>query len=400
MKIFLADSMSPNVVDVLEHAGHEVVSRPEVKGDALLEAVAKENPAVLIVRSTKVQAVLLDAAPALELVIRAGAGYDTIDVDYASERGIFVANCPGKNAVAVAELTMGLLLSLDRRLPENVAEARAGSWNKAEFSKAAGLKGRTLGLIGLGNIGREVARRAQAFGMRVIGWSRSLTPEEAEEMRIGFRALPIEVARDADVVSLHVAATPDTKGLADRAFFEAMKEGALFLNTTRSSVVDEDALVWAMDHRGLRAGLDVFNDEPAEKSGPFKSRLATHTGVYLSHHIGASTEQAQESIAGEAARIAIRFCGTGEVANCVNVAERSGAKHQLTVRHLDMVGVLANVLGEMRTAGWNVQEMENLVFAGSKAACAYIRYDGDTDPVVVGRIAALPDVLAVSAIEL
>ena len=400
MKIFLADSMSPSVVDALERGGHVVVSRPEAKGDALIEAIEDENPAVLVVRSTRLTEAALEAAPDLELVVRAGAGYDTIDVTAASSRGIFVANCPGKNAVAVAELAMGLILSLDRRLPDNVADARGGIWNKAEYSSAAGLKGRTLGLVGLGNIGQEVDHRARAFGMRVIAWSRSLTPETAAEAGIGFRSTAMDVARDADIVSLHVAATPDTKGLANRSFFEAMNEGAFFINTTRASVVDEEALLWAVEHRGIRAGLDVFEEEPAGKDGRFESRLAGHPGIYVSHHIGASTEQAQESIAREAARIVLRFAETGEVANCVNLAEKSAATHHLTVRHLDRVGVLANILGEMRTAGWNVQEMENLVFAGSVAACAYIRYDGDTDPVVLGRIASLPDVLAVSAIEL
>lgn len=400
MKIFLADKLSPSVIESLERGGHRVVSRPEAKGDALVAAVEEENPTVLVVRSTKVPEAVMEAAPGLELIVRAGAGYDTIDVEAASTRGIFVANCPGKNAVAVAELTMGLILALDRQIPDNVSEARRGAWNKAGFSRAAGLKGRTLGLIGLGSIGREVADRAHAFGMRVIGWSRSLTPEAAADLGIGFRATPVDVARDADVVSLHVAATPDTKMLADRAFFDAMGSGAFFINTTRSSVVDEEALVWALDTKGIRVGLDVFADEPAAKEGTLESALASHPGVYLTHHIGASTEQAQEAIAAEAARIVLAYAGSGEVPNCVNLAEKTPATHQLTVRHYDRVGVLANILGEMRTAGWNVQEMENLVFAGARAACAYIRYDGDSDPVVIGRIAALPDVLAVSAIEL
>jgi D-3-phosphoglycerate dehydrogenase len=400
MKIFLADKLSSSCVDALERGGHEVVSRPDAKGDALVEALRSENPAVLVVRSTKVPESLLDAAPALELVVRAGAGYDTIDVDAASSRGIFVSNCPGKNSVAVAELTLGLVMALDRRIPDNVADARGGTWNKAEYSKAPGLKGRTLGLVGLGSIGREVARRAEAFGMRVIGWSRSLTPESAAGMGVGFRATPIEVARDADIVSLHVAATADTKHLADRAFFEAMSPGALFINTTRSSVVDEEALVWAVENRGIRAGLDVFEDEPAAKDGTFRSAVASHPGIYVTHHIGASTEQAQESIAAEAARIILLFSETGDVVNCVNVADQTPATHKLTVRHLDRVGVLANVLGEIRTAGWNVQEMENMIFAGARAACASIRFDGDADPEVLARIGALPDVLAVSVIKL
>lgn len=400
MKVFLADKLSTSCLDALHRAGHEVVNRPDAKGDALRDALAESNPSVLVVRSTKVPGDLMAAAPALELVVRAGAGYDTIDVASASAGGIFVANCPGKNAVAVAELTLGLILSLDRNIPDNVIDARAGRWNKEKYSKAEGIKGRTLGLIGMGNIGREVAIRARAFGLRVIAWSRSLTPEHAHEMGIGHRESPLDVAREADIVSFHVAATADTKGLAGASFFDAMKPGSLLLNTTRSSVVDEEALLQAMEHKGIRAGLDVFSEEPAGKDGVFSSRLAAHPNAYITHHIGASTEQAQEAIAAEAVRIVNVYAETGEVPNCVNIAERSAATHQLTVRHFDRVGVLAAVFAEMKTAGWNVQEVENLVFAGAPAACAYIRFAGTPDAATVERISAHPDVLAVTLITL
>lgn len=400
MKVFLADKLSPACLDALHAAGHTVVNRPDAKGEALRDALAEAAPGVLVVRSTKVTADLMAAAPGLELIVRAGAGYDTIDVAAASARGIFVANCPGKNSVAVAELTLGLILSLDRRIPDNVADARRGEWNKDRYSKAEGIKGRTIGLVGLGSIGKEVAVRARSFGMRVIGWSRSLTPAMAADLGIGFRASPIDVARDADIVSLHVAATGETSRLADAAFFDAMKPGALFLNTTRSSVVDETALLDALQKKGIRAGLDVFEGEPAGKDGAFESALASHPSVYLTHHIGASTEQAQEAIAEEAVRIVNVYASTGEVANCVNIAERSAATHHLTVRHYDRVGVLAAVFAEMKEAGWNVQEVENLVFASAPAACAYIRFAGVPDDATIERIRSHPDVLAVTLLEI
>lgn len=400
MKVFLADKLSSACLESLRAAGHTVVNRPDAKGEVLRDALAEADPGVLVVRSTKVTPDLMAAAPSLELIVRAGAGYDTIDVAAASARGIFVANCPGKNSVAVAELTLGLLLSLDRRIPDNVADARQGAWNKDRYSKAEGVKGRTIGLVGLGSIGKEVAVRARAFGLRVIGWSRSLTPEQAAELGIGYRSTPLDVARDADIVSLHVAATSETACLADTAFFDAMKPGALFLNTTRSSVVDEAALLHALETKGIRAGLDVFEGEPAGKDGPFESVIAAHPSVYVTHHIGASTEQAQEAIANEAVRIVNVYASTGEVANCVNIAERSAATHHLTVRHLDRVGVLAAVFAEMKEAGWNVQEVENLVFAAAPAACAYIRFTGQPDEATIARIRSHPDVLAVTLLEI
>lgn len=257
-----------------------------------------------------------------------------------------------------------------------------------------------MALIGLGSIGKAVARRAQAFGIDVTGWSRSLTPERAAKLGIRHASSIAEAIIDADIVSLHVAATPETRHLADRAFFETLKPGALFINTTRGSVVEEESLIWALDNRRVRAGLDVFDNEPAAKSGALESPLAAHPSVYLTHHIGASTQQAQDAIAAEAVRIVLGFASTGEVSNCVNLADQSDATHQLTVRHLDRVGVLASVLDLMREAGWNIQEMENMLFSGGDAACAYIRFQGSPDENILGQLSQHPDILAVSVVTL
>ncbi len=400
MRILIADTLSEAAQAALEAGGHQVTVRAGVKDEALVEALRDVSPQVLIVRSTKVKGAALDASANLELIVRAGAGVDTIDVEGASARGIFVANCPGKNADAVAELTMGLLLALDRQIPANVADARGGQWRKGHYSKAAGLKGRTLGVVGVGSIGEGVIKRAKAFGMRVVAWSRSLTPEKAQALGAEHRDSPLEVAREADIVTLHVASTPATRQMADRAFFEAMKDGAFFVNTTRADVVDEDALAWAVEHKHVRAALDVFSGEPSGKEGTFEHPLARHEGVYVTHHVGASTEQAQEAIADEAARIVNTYAATGRVPNCVNLAERSPATHLLTVRHHDRVGVLASVLNEVRAANWNVQEMENLIFEGAQAACARIRFTGEPDDATRERIRALDHVLDASIIEL
>ncbi len=400
MTILVADQIANVGLEALEDAGHHVVADPSLDGEALVEALQREQPQVLVVRSTKVTPEALDASTPLSLIVRAGAGYDTIDVDGASARGIYVANCPGKNSVAVAELTMGLIVSLDRKIPDNVADARDGQWDKKTYAKADGLKGRTLGVVGLGNIGEEVARRALAFDLDVVAWSRSLTAKRAQQLGIGYCESAVDVARSASIVTLHVASTPETHHLADRTFFEALPKGSIFINTTRAAVVDEDALAWALDERDIRAGLDVVSGEPSAKQAPFEHRFASHPNVYLTHHIGASTQQAQDATALEAARVVNAFAETGDVPNCVNLATQSAATHQITVRHLDKVGVLARVLDEMSKAGWNIQEMENEVFRGAKAAVATMRFDGTVTGDVEERIAAQDDVLAVSVIEM
>ena len=400
MTILVADNIADVGIQQLEDAGHTVVERPSLSGDALVEALRTERPQVMIVRSTKVTPEALDASPPLSLIVRAGAGYDTIDVDGASARGIYVANCPGKNSVAVAELTIGLVLSLDRRIPDNVADARSGRWNKKTYAQADGIKGKTLGIIGLGNIGEEVLRRARAFDVEIAAWSRSLTEERAAELGVTYCDTPTHLAGMADIVTLHVAATPDTEHLADRSFFEALPDGALFINTTRASVVDEEALAWALDEKDVRAALDVMEGEPAAKTGAFEHPLADHPRVYMTHHIGASTQQAQDATAAEAARVVTTFDATGDVPNCVNLAVQTPARYQISVRHRDKVGVLARVLDAMRKAEWNIQEMENRIFEGAQAAVANIRFEGPFDEATLDAIESEDDVLAVSMIEL
>ncbi len=317
---------------------------------------------------------MLDAGQ-IKLVVRAGAGFNTIDVAAASRRGIYVSNCPGKNSIAVAELAFALILALDRRIADSVIALRRGEWNKKEFSKARGLFGRTLGLVGVGKIGAEMIPRAQAFGMPVIAWSRSLTPERAAELGVGFKDSPIDVAREADIVSVHVALNPATKGFLGADFFAAMREGAYFINTARGEVVDQAALVEAMKTRGIRAGLDVYEGEPTSATAEFTHDIAQEPNLYGTHHIGASTDQAQEAIAAETVRIVREFKETGKVPNVVNLAVQTPATHRLVVRHRDRPGVLANVLDAIKSEHINVQEMENIVFEGAEAAVARINLD-------------------------
>jgi D-3-phosphoglycerate dehydrogenase len=208
--------------------------------------------------------------------------------------------------------------------------------------------------------------------MKVVAWSRSLTPERAEELGIVALDSPLAVAGMADVVSIHVALNDSTRGLCGADFFAAMKPGALFVNTSRGEVVDEAALTKAIEDKGVRAGLDVYADEPSGGSGDYTGAIGKNAGVYGTHHIGASTAQAQEAIAAEAVRIITVFAATGNVPNAVNIAETTPAVCALSVRHLDRPGVLAACLDAISRAGINVQGMSNTVFAGAEAAVATI----------------------------
>jgi len=385
MRVLIADKFEQSGRDGLEALGCEVSFQPDLKDEALVEAVRQENPDVLVVRGTKVTEPML-AAGQIKLVVRAGAGYNTIDVAAASRRGIYVSNCPGKNSIAVAELAFALILALDRRIADNVVSLRQGQWNKKEFSKAKGLYGRTLGLVGVGKIGQEMIPRAHSFGMPVIAWSRSLTPERAGILGVEYKASPAEVAREADIVSVHVALNPDTRGFLNQNFFELMKKGSYFINTARGEVVDQPALAEAMKTRNIRAGLDVFAAEPTSATAEFSDEIRSEPNLYGTHHIGASTDQAQEAIAAETVRIVREFKETGQVPNVVNLARKTPATYRLVVRHLDRPGVLALVLDAIKSEHINVQEMENIVFEGAEAAVARINLDNALSQTTLERL--------------
>ncbi|HLQ22085.1 MAG TPA: NAD(P)-dependent oxidoreductase [Gemmatimonadales bacterium] len=386
MKILIADKFERVGIDGLKELGCTVVSQPELTAAALPEALRTHDPNVLIVRGTKVTGEAIRSGPSLALVIRAGAGIDTIDVPAASDRGVFVSNCPGRNSIAVAELVLGLLLACDRRIPDQVADLRAGIWNKGEYSKARGLHGRTLGIVGLGQIGREIAARAGAFGMHVAAWSRNLTLAEAERLGVRYCQTPLEVARVSDAVSINVAANADTRNLVNEEFLAAMRPGAYLINTSRGTVVDEAGLLEAVRTRGIRAGLDVFQNEPAEARGTFDGPVARAPGVYGTHHVGASTEQAQVAIAHEVIHIVQEFRESGTVPNCVNRLARSAATYILAVRHRNRPGVLADVFRVLADRAINVEEVENIIYHGAHATLARIHLDSKPDVAAVEAI--------------
>lgn len=318
MKILIADKFEAIGIDGLKKLGAEVACEPGLKDDALAKRVAEYDPAILIVRSTKVSAATLQAGKQLKVVIRAGSGYDTIDVAAAKQRGVKVSNCPGMNAVAVAELVMGHMINMDRRIANNVADVRAHKWNKKEYSKARGLKGSTLGIVGMGRIGTEVAKRALAFDMNVLWYD--VVPDLKPLNHPNCKRVQLDqLFREADIVTLHVPGTGDTKHLINAQRIATMKPQAMIINTSRASVVDEPALIAALKEGRLRAAaVDVYENEPTADAKEITSPLADVPNLYGTHHIGASTEQAQTAVAEETVRIVGEFKKTGQVINCVN----------------------------------------------------------------------------------
>lgn len=396
MRVLIADKFSADGKAALATLGLEIDDRPELSADDLPEAL-EGGAGILVVRSTKVTAEAFARATALGLVIRAGAGVNTIDLQAASKHGVFVANTPGKNAIAVAELAMGLVLSLDRSIPDAVAELRAGHWLKKRFGKARGLFGRRLGLVGFGAIGREVARRAVAFGMDVHAYDVALTDADADAHDVTRASSLEELLGGSDVVSIHV---PYIKGrthhLIGEAELAAMKDGAVLVHTARGGVVDDAALAQAVRSGRIRAAVDVFEDEPAGGEAKWSSALLDSPGVYGTPHIGASTDQAADAIADEVVRIVSDYVSQGLVHNCVNVQRPRGEGYTVVIRHLDRVGVLAAVLDAFQQEQLNVQEMHNVIFDGNAAASATISLAHEPSAELVARLQARDDVLAVS----
>ena len=400
MRVLVADDFPERQLERLRKRGHDVRYEPDLKAADLSGAVADTE--ILIVRSTEVSRATIESGKEIGMIVRAGAGTNTIDVETASTRSVYVSNIPGKNAVAVAELTMGLILALDRRIPDNVAQLRGEQWNKSEFSKARGLMGRRLGIIGLGSIGVEVAGRARAFGMKVLGVERSDRDEEQDAVLadLGVKLFPDlgSMLPECDFVTLHVPVTSDTRGLVDKAFLSRMKDGSSLVNTSRGEVVVAQDLLEALDEKDMWAALDVFPDEPSSGEASYVSALAKHPRVYGTHHIGASTDQAQEAIAKQVVKVIDDYCD-GAVRNVVNLAEPMSGATVIGVRHADRVGVLSRIFSVLRGADINVEHMENHIFAGARAAKAVMHVNGDFTEVVRKELADLDEVFSVAILR-
>lgn len=398
MNVCIADNLPMEAVSELQNLGLSVSNQPKITADELSNGL--EDAQVIIVRSTVVTAECIKNSPKLSLIVRAGAGVNNIDMQAASDAGIYVANCPGQNSVAVAELAMGLILSLDRYIADNVSSFRDGNWNKAVYSKADGIFGKTLGIIGTGQIGQELIKRARAFGMPVVAWSRSLTPQKAEKLKIQRAESIEEVAESCDVLSIHLAQNDQTRGIISKEVLAKLKDGAFVINTSRAGVIDEDALFEELSSGRLKAGLDVVSDEPEFKQGEFTSRFQNLENAYITHHIGASTKQAQLAVARDAVDIVRGYAKEGHVRNWLNHCKQTDAPWQLVVRHFDKPGVIANVMSELKEAKINAQELTNVIFDGKKTACCTIQLDARPSDDIMQSIRTRQDeVISATLIE-
>ncbi len=394
VKLLIADKFPEEYVQQLKNLDLDVTYSPKLGANDLPEAI-KDND-ILVVRSTVVTEETINKSNELDLIIRAGSGVNNINIPAANKKGVYVANCPGMNAIAVAELAIGLMVSLDRRIPDNVMDFKNGKWNKAEYSKAQGLKGKTLGVIGVGNIGKEVAKRALAFEMNVYGKDISriegVPIKDFSEMD---KLIPL-----CDAITLHLPATPETKNLFNKEMFGYMKPNALLINTSRPDIIDEDAMLEAIKEKNIRVALDVFKGEPEAKTGEVSSKLQNNPNVYVTHHIGASTEQAQDAVAAETVRIIKDFIKSGYIAHWVNRANVADSPYQLVVKHFDKPGVLASVLDIIRAGNINIEEIENVIFDGGIAACCTLKLRNAVNADMLKTIKENPDVLSVSHVAI
>jgi D-3-phosphoglycerate dehydrogenase / 2-oxoglutarate reductase len=402
MRLLIADKLHPRAIEELRTLPLEVAYDPELTKESLERRLP--GVGVLVVRSTEVTASAIENARQLNLIVRAGALYSSIDVRAASKRGIYVANCPGRNASAVAELVFGLMIALDRRVPDAVASLRAGRWERQEYSRAEGLHGKTLGIAGFGAIGREVAHRARGFGLNVVAWSRSLTPARAAEFGVAHAASIEELASKSQILSVHLALVERTRRVVSRRALELLPDRAIVINAARADLVDNDALLEAVDRRGFRVGLDVYPEEPRGSrtfASPELFRTYASGGVvYGTPHIAAATDQAQLAIATETVRIIRSFLLEANVPNVVNVSSSSAARFQLVIRMMDKIGTFANVLAVLKRHGINVEEVSNTVFEGGVAACANLRLLSRPTEACLAEIKAFHEVLHVDLVTL
>jgi D-3-phosphoglycerate dehydrogenase len=367
VKIVLAEKVSPATAAIFQkEPGWNVVTADQIPAGGLKAELADAD--ALVVRSAvQADAELLEAAPKLRIIGRAGVGVDNIDTDAATRRGIVVMNTPGANAVAVAELTLGLMISMCRAIPRANASLHAGKWDKKSL-QGTELRGKTLGIVGLGRIGLEVARRAKAFGMNLVGYDPFVAPVIARENGVALLAID-EVFSSADFLSLHVGLTPQTEGLINRHSLAIMKKGVRILNCARGELIVEAALVEAIQSGHVAgAALDVFTHEPLKDSPYFAL-----DNVLLSPHIAGSTDEAQEAIGIQLANQVRDFLKLGVVQNAVNVASLSEEEYAELSPYIEMASRLGQLLGH--SAGTAAQSTElgavegiSLTYTGRLAA--------------------------------
>jgi len=340
MKVLVCDPISPKGIALLqERPEFNVVVLPKKHSEAELIPLVADAVAIIVRSETRVTGKVLEAAPQLRVVGRAGVGVDNIDVEAATARGVVVMNTPGGNTITTAELSFAMILSLARKVPQAYASMTAGKWDRKTLSGVE-LAGKTLGVLGMGRIGGEVAKRALAFGMKVVAYDPFLTEGRAQALGVELATDLDAIYRVADFITVHMPVTEQTKGMLNASAFAKMKPNVRIVNCARGEIIVDADLIAALDSgKVAAAALDVFHEEPLSADHPFRQ----HPGLILTPHLGASTKEAQEKCGIEVAEVITSYLLTGEVRNAVNLPYLDAKTYELVKPYL----VLGEKLGKM-----------------------------------------------------
>jgi D-3-phosphoglycerate dehydrogenase len=346
MKIIVCDPISPKGIALLQQRPEfQVVVLPKRLSEAELILLVTDAVALVVRSETKVTKKIIEAAPKLRVVGRAGVGVDNVDIEAATQHGTVVMNTPGGNTVTTAELSFAMILSLARKVPQAHATMVAGKWDRKLF-QGVELAGKTLGVLGMGRIGTEVAKRAIAFGMRVIGYDPYLTEERARAIGAEFAADLDAVYRVADFITVHMPVTKETKEMLNAAAFSKMKPGVKIVNCARGEIISETDLIAALESGKVAgAALDVFSVEPLPADHPYRKQ----PNLILTPHLGASTEEAQEKCGIEVAEVIAGYLLTGEVRNAVNLPYLDAKTYEQVKPYLPLGEALGKLLAQLST---------------------------------------------------
>ena len=347
MKIIICDPISPKGIALLQQRPEfNVVVLPKRLSEAELLPIVADATALVVRSETKVTKKVIEAAKSLRVVGRAGVGVDNVDIDAGTQHGVVVMNTPGGNTVTTAELTFTMLLSLARKVPQAAATMIAGKWDRKLF-QGVELSGKTLGVLGMGRIGTEVAKRAIAFGMKVVAYDPYLTEDRAKAIGAEFAADLDAVYRVADFITVHMPVTKETKEMLNAAAFAKMKPGVKIVNCARGEIISETDLIAALESNKVAgAALDVFAVEPLPADHPYRKQ----PNLILTPHLGASTEEAQEKCGIEVAEVIAGYLLTGEVRNAVNLPYLDAKTSEQVKPYLPLGEALGKLLAQLTPA--------------------------------------------------
>src|SRR5215468_3821463 len=366
MKILVCDPVSAKGIGLLQQRPEfEVVVLPKRLSESELLPVVKDAVALVVRSETKVTAKVIEAASKLRVLGRAGVGIDNVDVEAATQRGVVVMNTPGGNTISTAELSFAMILSLARKVAQAHSSMASGNWDRKQF-QGAELAGKTLGVLGLGRIGSEVAKRAVAFGMKVLAYDPFLTEARAKALGIQLVGDLDNVYRNADFITVHMPVTEQTKGMLNAAAFSKMKPKVCIVNCARGEIIVENDLLAALDSGKVAgAALDVFIEEPLPEVHPFRK----HANIVMTPHLGASTTEAQEKCGIEVAEVVAGYLLTGEVRNAVNLPYLDAKTYEQVRPYMVLGEKLGRLLAQLAPAhvdrlhvtyGGRAQELPNI----------------------------------------